>query len=107
MQIQQTRLTTFTQWWMAFTRIVSFTTGDANKVVRNSGTDGPEAWRRLHAEYDPSSSMRRVAILELVRNPPKCRTVDELGSALEQWLSRKRQYEEFTDKGGAQCRVSA
>ena len=89
-----------------YTYLVSFTTGDANKVVRNSGTDGLEAWRRLHAEYDPSSSMRRVAILGLVQNPPKCRTVDELGGALEQWLSRKRQYEEFTDKDGAQCRVS-
>ena len=40
--------------------LVSFTTGEANKVVRNSGTDGLEAWRRIHNEYDPTSSMRRV-----------------------------------------------
>ena len=40
--------------------LVNFTTGEANKVVRNSGTDGLEAWRRIHNEYDPTSSMRRV-----------------------------------------------
>ena len=45
------------------TYLTSFTTGDANKIVRNVGPGrGMEAWRRLHAEYDPTSSIRRVAI---------------------------------------------
>ena len=86
--------------------LVSFTTGEANKVVRNSGTDGLEAWRRIHNEYDPTSSMRRVVVLGMVQNPPKCKSVDELGSALEDWLTKKRQYEEFTDNDGRPCRVS-
>ena len=89
-----------------YTYLVSFTTGEANKVVRNSGDDGLECWRRLNSEYDPSFSMRRVAILGLVQNPPRCKSVDELGSALESWLTKKRQYEEFTDRDGNPCRVS-
>lgn len=89
-----------------YTYLVAFTTGDANKIVRNSGPDGLECWRRLHVEYDPTSSMRRVAILGLVQNPPKCKSVDELGQALADWLGKKRQYEEFTDRNGSPCTVS-
>ncbi|CAK0904033.1 unnamed protein product, partial [Prorocentrum cordatum] len=74
------------------TYLVSFTTHSANKVVRDAGQhQGLEAWRRLHAEYDPTSAMRRVVIL---------------GKALEDWLMRKRQYEEFTDRDGQPCKVS-
>ena len=55
------------------TYLTRFTTGDANKIVRNVGSGkGLEAWRRLHAEFDPTSSMRRVAILGQVQNPVKC-----------------------------------
>ena len=86
--------------------LVSFTTGEANKVVRNSGTDGLEAWRRLSNEYDPSSAMRRVTILSAVQNPPRCPSVEELGSCLESWLSKKRQYEELSDADGVPCKVS-
>ena len=90
-----------------YTYLVSFTTADANRVVRNAGEgQGLEAWRRLSNEYDPTSSMRRVTVLGLVQNPPKCDRVENLGSALEEWLAEKRQYEEFTDKEGRPCRVS-
>ena len=89
-----------------FAYLTSFTTGEANKVIRNSGTDGLEAWRRLNAEYDPSSAMRRVVILGQVQHPNKRKSVEELGSCLETWLSRKRQYEEFTDQDGNPCKVS-
>ena len=86
---------------------VSFTTDAANRIVRNSG-EGPglEAWRRLHSEYDPTSSMRRVAILQHVQNPPRCQRVENLGTALEDWLSKKRQYEMFTDRNGRPCQAS-
>ena len=41
--------------------LVSFTTDAPNRIVRNSGEgNGLEAWRRLHSEYDPISSMRHV-----------------------------------------------
>ena len=46
-----------------FAYLVSFTTGAANRIVRNSGEG-----RRLHSEYDSTSSMRRVAILQRRRN---------------------------------------
>ena len=58
-------------------------------MVRNSGTDnGLEAWRRLAAEYDPMSSMRRVTILGQIHNPPKCEKVEDSGTTLEDWLSK-------------------
>ena len=81
--------------------LTSFTTDAPNRIVRNSAEgNGLEAWRRLHGEYDATSSMRRVAILQQVQNPPRCQRVEDLGSALEGWLSKKRQYEMFTDRNG-------
>ena len=72
--------------------LVSFTTDALNRTVRNSGEgNGLEAWRRLHGEYDPTSSMTRVAILQQVQNLPRCQRVEDLGSSLEDWLSKKRQ----------------
>ena len=76
-------------------------------MVRNSGPDnGLEAWRRLAAEYDPMSSMRRVVILGQIQKPPKCEKIEDLGAALEDWLSKKLRYEEFTDRHGEPCKVS-
>ena len=87
--------------------LVSFTSDAAERIVRNSGEgNGLEAWRRLHSEYDPTSSMRRVAILQQVQNPPRCQRVEDLGPALEEWLSKKRQYEMFTDRNGRPCQAS-
>ena len=87
--------------------LVSFSTDAANRIVRNSGEgNGLEAWRRLHSEYDPTSSMRRVAILQQVQNPPRGQRVEDLGTALEDWLSKKRQYEMFTDRNGRPCQAS-
>ena len=60
----------------------------------------------MHGEYDPTSSMKRVAILQQVQNPPRCQRVEDLGSALEDWLSKKRQYEMFTDRNGLLCQAS-
>jgi len=90
-----------------YTYLISFTTGDANKIVRNSGSDaGLEAWRRLHCEYDPTSAMRRVTILGHVQEPPRCTKIEDLGPALEEWLTKKKQYEDFTDRHGNPCVVS-
>ena len=65
-----------------------------------------EAWRRLHGEYDPTSSMRRVAVLQQVQNPPRCQRVEDLGSALEDWLSKKCQNEILMDRDGRPCQAS-
>ena len=73
-----------------FAYLVSCTTDAPNRIVRNSGEgNGLEAWRRLHSEYDPISSMRRVTILQRVQNPPRCQRGEDLGPALEDWLSKK------------------
>ena len=78
-----------------------------NRIVRHSGEgNGLEAWRRLLSEYDPTSSMRRAAILQQVQNPPRCQRVEDLGPALEDWLSKKRHYETFTDRNGRPCQAS-
>ena len=55
--------------------LVSFTTDAPNRIVRNAGE----------------------AVLQQVQNPPRCQRVEDLGVALEDWLSKKRQYEMFTD----------
>ena len=87
--------------------LTSFTTGTANKVVRNAGDgNGLEAWRRLHSECDPKSSIRRTVVLGQVQNPPKCSSVEQLGLMLEDWLEKKKQYESFTGKDGKPCTVS-
>ena len=63
--------------------LVSFTTDAANRIVRHSGEgNGLEAWRRLHSECDPTSSMRRVAILRQVQNPPLV-----IGKLASWWVS--------------------
>ena len=50
----------------------------------------------MHGEYDPTSSMRRVAILQQVQNPPRCQRVED----------KTRQYEMFTDRNGWPCQAS-
>ena len=56
-----------------FACLTSLTSGDANSVVRNRGDiQGLEAWRGLHNEYDPASSMRKATILGDVQNLTKC-----------------------------------
>ena len=89
-----------------YSYLCSFTIGHANRIVRNvEEGNGLEGWRRLHADLDPISSMRRVAILGLVQSPPRCKNVEELGLALETWLERKRQYDQHMDAGGKLCTV--
>ena len=52
----------------------------ATGIVRNAGEGNDlEPWRRPHSEYDPTSSMRRVAILQQVQIPPRCQRVEDLG----------------------------
>ena len=77
------------------------------KIV-NNGTpnDGLEAWRRLHREYDPIGPVRRVQLLRAIHNPEMVEKNENLGKALEECQTKKRQYEEFTDDQGQPCRVS-
>ena len=48
--------------------------------------------------------MRRVTILGYVQNSTKCGRIEDLGFALEDWLAKKRQYEEFPNRDGTPCR---
>ena len=50
--------------------------------------------------------MRRVVILQQVQNPSRCQRVEDLGSALEDCLSKKRQYEMSALMNGRPCQAS-
>ena len=57
-------------------------------------------------EFDPVTNVRRQTILSLVQDPPRVEDVKFLGLALEDWLTKKNQYETFTDVKGQACIVS-
>ena len=46
-----------------------------------------------------------VVILGHVQNPSKVERLEDLAQALEDWMSKKKQHEEFTDSDGtpAEC----
>ena len=71
-------------------------------MLFGTGGDGQglQAWRRLHNEEDPTSSMRRVRILGYVLNINTRDKTEDLGFALEDWLAKKRQHEKFTNRDG-------
>ena len=86
--------------------LVAFTLEQANKIVRNGGEGrGLECWRRLMTEYDPSSAIRRIALLSKIQQPDKA-LVTNLSVVLEEWLTDKNEYEKITDRNGDPCRVS-
>ena len=90
-----------------YTLLTAFTEDQAHKLVRNAGDgEGLEAWRKLSQEFDPITNMRRQTILSLVQDPPRVEDVKCLGPALEDWLSKKVQYETFTDVKGNPCTVT-
>ena len=39
----------------------------------------------------------------MVQKPSRCQRVEDLGAVLEDWLSKQRQYEMFTDRNGRPC----
>ena len=78
-------------WNAICIHLTSYTSGDANRVVRNSGdSQGLHACRRLHDEYDPTSNTRGAQILVYVQNPTTCDRIEDLGFALEDLLAQKR-----------------
>ena len=62
-------------------------------------------FRRVHIEYDPTSSMRRVTIFGYVQNPPKCCKLEHPAGVLDRGLAKKRPYEEFSNRDGSPGRV--
>ena len=87
--------------------LTAVTEDQAHKLVRNAGDgEGLEAWRKLNQESDPITNMRRQNILSLVQDPPRVEDVKCLGPALEDWLTKKNQYETFTDVKGQACTVN-
>lgn len=85
----------------------AFTEDQAHKLVRNSGDgDGLEARRKLSQEFDPVTNTRRQTVLSLVQDLPRVEDVKCVGRALEVWLTKKNQYETFTDVKGHPCTVT-
>ena len=61
---------------------------DFDACLVSFATDALEVWRRLHNEYDPTSSMRRVTILQQILNPSRCERIEDLGQELFSFCSR-------------------
>ena len=82
--------------------LTSCTSGDANRLVRNSGdSQGLEAWRRLHNEYDPTSSMGRVTILGTCRMQTRSTELKILDFILRiGWQRNVSQYEQLANRDG-------
>ena len=85
-----------------YASLVSFTADAPNRIVRNSGErNGLEAWRRLHGEYDSTSSMRRgdTAASSEPSSMPTCRRLGICSGrlALEETSVRDVHGQERTD----------
>ncbi len=87
--------------------MMTFTTDEANKIVRNSEDRPLEAWRKLHSLVDPASAVKRMSIYNKIAQPAKVTDVKDLARALENWLSDKREYEKLEDEAGNPFRLSA
>ena len=82
---------------IVFAYLTSFTSGDATRVLRNSGDSlGLEAWRRLHNENDPISSTRRV--FGYVRNQTKCCTSSYPKVSMKECCSKVTKTQSIFDK---------
>jgi hypothetical protein len=87
--------------------LMTFTTDNDNKIVRNSEDRPLEAWRKLNQLVDPASAVKRMAVYNRIAQPGKVSDVKELAKALENWLSDKNEYEKMEDEAGVPCRLSA
>ena len=62
--------------------------------------------RKLYFERSQIYSVCSKIHESLETTAPRCQRVEHLGSALEDWLSKRRQYEMFTDRNGRLCQAS-
>ena len=83
--------------------LVSFTTDAANRIVRNSGEGSLETTAQ---RVRPDTVLETRGDTAASQNPPRCQRVEDLRTALEDWLTKKRQYEMFTDRNGRPCQAS-
>ena len=91
----------FTKGKELFTLLLTKTSGDAEQLVKASPPDnGLEAWRRLHAFYDPTLAIQEsevsAGLTLMCRKPAK--DVHELRKLLVEMESKRRRYEEVTGK---------
>ena len=88
------------------TMLVGLTTMESQDIVQGAGPGmGLEAWRRLHRRWDASTGKSRLALLNLINNPPQVKP-GELHGALERWLAQIARFERRRDGQGNYGRVT-
>ena len=75
------------------------TEGDALNCIRNvEKGHGVDAWRKLHAEYQPSSSTQAMGYMVKILTQVPAKDVDHATSSLNQFEESIRAYEECGDR---------
>ena len=87
------------KWAMVDRRLFIFLTmycdGAALTFVESAQGSGFDAWRRLHAEYDPASTQKNFTKMGSLMQPKRAKTTKEVSACIEVW---ERDYREYTDK---------
>ena len=75
------------------------TEGDALNCIRNvEKGHGVEAWRKLHAEYRPSSSTQAMGYMLKILTQPQATSSETATASLNQYEEHIRAYEECGEK---------
>ena len=83
----------------------SLTEGTPFTYVDNAESgNGLEAWRALHAKYDPATGGRKKAMLNALIRPNRA-TYEHLAGALERWKTLKTRYDHKKDQFGRRERL--
>ena len=90
-----------------YTALLALTEDDAWDIVHNAGDGrGFEAWRRLHARYDPLTSGRKRNLLNAILRPTQCKKWEELARGIEQWTGLVGRYERRKDESGKRLHIA-
>ena len=83
-----------------YSALRTLTEGTPFTYVDNAPSgNGLEAWRALHAKYDPATGGRKKAMLNALIRPTRA-TQENLAGALERWKSMRNRYEQKKDQHG-------
>ena len=83
-----------------YSALRSMTEGTPFTYVDNAASgNGLEAWRALHAKYDPATGGRKKAMLNALIRPQRT-TYEQLSGALERWKTLRTRYEQKKDQFG-------
>ena len=77
--------------------LMTLTRQEANDIFANSRKNPLEAWRRLHARYDPAAGGRKRNIFRTIISPGRC-SLQELQAGIGRWETHEARYEKLKGK---------